>query len=71
MIKHSLEKIDKLIKERERPLPELMLKLYAFLLLSPKSWNKKVQSILLFNCMEMPSDCSENIWSMSLLNSLR
>jgi len=46
MIKHSLEKIDKLIKERERPLPELMLKLYAFLLLFAKKLEQKSSEYL-------------------------
>ena len=32
MIKHSLEKVDKLLREKECQLPEILLKFYAFLL---------------------------------------
>ena len=46
MIKHSLEKIEKIIKEREQPLPELMLKLYAFLLLFAKKLEQKSSEYL-------------------------
>ena len=41
MIKHSMEKIDKLLREKEYQLPELMLKLYAFLLHFAKKIEQK------------------------------
>jgi hypothetical protein len=41
MIKHTLEKIDKLLKEKEYDLPEIILKLYSFLLHFAKRLEQK------------------------------